>query len=117
MFYSLDTGIGNDKEYKCEPLKEMYQGIFVRAFTLFYGETLRYYFKIDDGKKVQKTVERVLTMKKIEGTQGSRYQVLNQILSARKLGKKHEAEKELKRFMRQEQYVQNMFTIKKENEK
>jgi len=56
-------------------------------------------------------------MKKIEGTQGSRYQVLNQILSARKLGKKHEAEKELKRFMRQEQYVQNMFTIKKENEK
>ena len=117
LFYSLDTGIGNDKEYKCEPLKEMYQGIFVRAFTLFYGETLRYYFKIDDGKKVQKTVERVLTMKKIEGTQGSRYQVLNQILSARKLGKKHEAEKELKRFMRQEQYVQNMFTIKKENEK
>ena len=66
---------------------------------------------------MQKTVERVLTMKKIEGTQGSRYQVLNQILSARKLGKKHEAEKELKRFMRQEQYVQNMFTIKKENEK
>ena len=117
LFYSLDTGIGNDKEYKCEPLKEMYQGIFVRAFTLFYGETLRYYFKIDDGKKVQKTVERVLTMKKIEGTPGSRYQVLNQILSARKLGKKHEAEKELKRFMRQEQYVQNMFTIKKENEK
>lgn len=117
LFYSLDTGIGNDREYKCEPLKEMYQGIFVRAFTLFYGETLRYYFKIDDGKKVQKTVERVLTMKKIEGTPGSRYQVLNQILSARKLGKKHEAEKELKRFMRQEQYVQNMFTIKKENEK
>ena len=117
LFYSLDTGIGNDKEYKCEPLKEMYQGIFVRAFTLFYGETLRYYFKIDDGKKVQKTVERVLTMKKIEGTPGSRYQVLNQILSARKLGKKHEAEKELKRFMRQEQYVQNMFTIKKENAK
>ena len=61
--------------------------------------------------------ERVLTMKKIEGTPGSRYQILNQILSARKLGKKNEAEKELKRFMRQEQYVQNMFTIKKENEK
>ena len=117
LFYSLDTGIGNDREYTCEPLKEMYQGIFVRAFTLFYGESLRYYFKIDDGKKVQKTVERVLTMKKIEGTPGSRYQILNQILSARKLGKKNEAEKELKRFMRQEQYVQNMFTIKKENEK
>ena len=66
---------------------------------------------------MQKTVERVLTMKKIEGTPGSRYQILNQILSARKLGKKNEAEKELKRFMRQEQYVQNMFTIKKENEK
>lgn len=99
-----------------EPLKEMYQGIFVRAFTLFYGETLRYYFKIDDGKKVQKTVERVLTMKKTRGHREA-IQVLNQILSARKLGKKHEAEKELKRFMRQEQYVQNMFTIKKENEK
>lgn len=60
LFYRLDTGLGAETAYKCEPLKEMYQGIFVRTFTLFYGETLQYYFQIDEGDKdnTKKTSER-----------------------------------------------------------
>lgn len=66
LFYRLDTGLGAETAYKCEPLKEMYQGIFVRTFTLFYGETLQYYFQIDEGDKdnTKKTSERSVSMKK-----------------------------------------------------
>ncbi|MBU5479706.1 hypothetical protein KQI91_00560 [Blautia sp. MSJ-19] len=117
LFYKLDTGLGTEAEYKCEPLKDSYYGIFVRTFTLFYGETLQYYFQIDEEESVHKTKERVVTMKKIEGTSGSKYQMLNQILSARKLDKKAESLDALKDYVRQEQYVKNMFTIEKESGK
>lgn len=115
--YALDAGLGGEREYKSEPLKEMYEGIFTKTFTLFYGETLHYYFHIERNGEVRETVERTVTMKKIEGIPGSKYQLLNQLLSARRLGKKHEVEKGLKRYLRQEQYVKEMFAIEKEQEK
>lgn len=115
LFYRLDTGLGTETEYKCEPLKEMYEGIFVRAFTLFYGESLQYYFQITVGDKTEKTQERVLTMKKIEGTSGSKYQMLNKMLSDRRQGNGEEAVKGLKDYLRQDQCVKNMFKIEKEN--
>ena len=87
LVYALDTGLGTETEYKNEPLKAVYEGICVRTFTLFYGETLRYYFRIEEEGKTRNTSERVVTMKKIEGTNGSKYQLLNQMLSARRLEK------------------------------
>ena len=117
LFYRLDTGLGAETAYKCEPLKEMYQGIFVRTFTLFYGETLQYYFQIDEGDKdnTKKTSERSVSMKKVEGASGSKYQMLNQMLSARRLDKTQEVTDSLKDYLRQEQYVKNMFSIEKES--
>ena len=117
LFYRLDTGLGAETAYKCEPLKEMYQGIFVRTFTLFYGETLQYYFQIDEGDKdnTRKTSERSVSMKKVEGASGSKYQMLNQMLSARRLDKMQEVTDSLKDYLRQEQYVKNMFSIEKES--
>lgn len=68
LFYALDTGLGKELEYKCEPLREIYEGIFGRTFTLFYGENLHYYFQIDRERSTRTTAERVLNMKKIEGS-------------------------------------------------
>lgn len=117
LFYALDPGLGLEPEYKSEPLRNMYEGIFAKTFTLFYGETLRYYFRIERDGKVKKTTERVITMNKVEGTPMSKYQLLNQILSARRLDKDQEVTMKLKQYLRQEQYVKEMFTIEKENEK
>ena len=104
-------------EKKCEPLREIYEGIFGRTFTLFYGENLHYYFQIDRERSTRTTAERVLNMKKIEGISGSKYQLLNQMLSDRRLDKKKEVKDGLKSYLRQEQYVKEMFTIDKENGK
>lgn len=117
LFYALDTGLGKELEYKCEPLREVYEGIFGRTFTLFYGENLHYYFRIDREHSTRTTAERVLNMKKIEGISGSKYQLLNQMLSDRRLDKKKEVKEGLKNYLRQEQYVKEMFTIDKENGK
>lgn len=116
LFYALDTGLGLEKEYKSEPLKNMYEGIFTKTFTLFYGETLHYYFLVEQGGRTHKTSERVITMNRVDGTPMSKYQLLNQILSARRLDKEKEVAARLKQYLRQEQYVNEMFTIEKETE-
>ena len=56
-------------------------------------------------------------MKKIEGSEGSKYQLLNQMLSDRRLDKKQEVKDGLKNYLRQEQYVKEMFTIDREDGK
>lgn len=114
LFYRQDTGLGSLTDYKSEPARDIYQGICVRTFTLFYGETLHYYFQIEHEGKIRTTPERTVTMKKIEGAQGSKYQLLNQMISARKLDKGQEVSRDLGRYLRQEQYVKEMFTIEKE---
>ena len=116
LYYALDAGLGKVREYKSEPVRNIYQGIFVKTFTLFYGETLHYYFRIERNGEVKETAEHTVTMKKVEGTPGSKYQLLNRILSARRLDKTKEVNDGVKQYLCQEQYVKEMFTIEKEQE-
>lgn len=115
LFYALDTGLGAEPEYKNEPLYDIYEGIRTKAFTLFYGETLHYYFQSEYKGKIKKTAERTMTMSRVEGAPGSKYQMINQILSARRLDKDAEVAAKLKQYLRQEQYVNEMFVIRKED--
>ncbi len=114
LFYALDTGLGIDSGYKSEPLKNMYEGIFTKTFTLFYGESLHYYFKIEHEGKIQKTGERVITMNHVDAASVSKYQLINQMLSARRLDKEKEVAARMKQYLCQEQYVKEMFIIEKE---
>lgn len=115
LFYALDTGLGAEPEYKSEPLYDIYEGIRTKSFTLFYGETLHYYFQSEYKGKIKKTAERTMTMSRVEGAPGSKYQMINQILSARRLDKDAEVAAKLKQYLRQEQYVNEMFVIRKED--
>ena len=56
-----------------------------------------------------------MTMSRVEGAPGSKYQMVNQILSARRLDKDAEVAAKLKQYLRQEQYVNEMFVIRKED--
>ena len=114
LYYGLDAGLGLDLEYKSEPLNSVYEGICTKAFTLFYGETLHYYFTIEKDGQKKKTSERVITMNKVEGTPMSKYQLINQILSARRLEKDQEVVAKMKQYLRQEQYVKELFVIEQE---
>ena len=66
--------------------------------------------------KVHQTQERVIIMNKVEEIPVSRYQLINQMLSARRLDKEQEVLKQVKKYLRQEQYVEEMFVIEKESD-
>ena len=113
LFYALDTGLGLQPEYKNEPLHDLYEGIRTRAFTLFYGETLHYYFQIEMDGKVEKTGECTLSMNQAKGEPASRYQQINRILAARHLKKEEEVTARMEQYLRQDQYVREMFVLRK----
>jgi hypothetical protein len=114
LFYALDTGLGLEPEYKSEPLKPVYQGICTKTFTLFYGETLHYYFQIEKDGETKKTIERVSTMNKVEGMPTSKYQLINQILSARRLDKKQEVLDRMEKYLQKDKYVKEIFALKRD---
>lgn len=74
--FSLDGG-----EYQEEELTEMYDGIFVREFVLFFGETLQYYVLEDDGPREKVTESGQIDNRDVpERQSGSRYAMLNEML-------------------------------------
>ncbi|MDO4616308.1 MAG: DUF5717 family protein [Lachnospiraceae bacterium] len=72
--------------WKSEPLPEMIPGIFSREFLLFYGEVLTYYLTYRNGEEELKVGERKLALTELDTDGGSRYKILNRILTARATG-------------------------------
>ena len=66
---------------------------------------------------MHKTDEKVLTMNQTDDRASSKYLLINQILCARKLEKEQEVREKLEQYLRQEQYVKEMFIIEKESER
>ncbi len=118
IYYGLDSGLGQEnsqEKYQCEPLYNMYQGYFNKTFTLFYGETLHYYFQVEEEGRVYRTPKKVLTARMAEGEVQTRYQMINQILTARKTGKSETAREKMRQYLQQERLMEHLFTIEKDD--
>ena len=72
------------KNYVSEDMKNVYEGIFVKDFVLFYGESVSYYISEEDEDGETITESRTLTNNNVNplSTQG-RYEALNDILASR----------------------------------
>lgn len=99
------------QEYKSEPMKNMYQGIFGKEFLLFYGETLRYRMTVEVGEDSYDTEEKTVTLQEISTAGESRYQLLNQMLCACAMGQKDDLQRAMQRYLIQEKLTENVFSI------
>ena len=89
-----DTG----ENFKSEPMKNMYQGIFVKEFLLFYDEILEYYLTVElPDESLQ------------EGN--TKYQLINQMLAGRKLGRREQTEKAMEQYLQREHFARKMFPV------
>lgn len=71
------------KSYVAEDMKNVYEGIFVKSFVVFYGESIQYYISEEDGGGESATegrnvVNRSVSPQKSEG----RYEALNDIIAS-----------------------------------
>ena len=112
LCYRMDTGLGELTSYRSEPLSNLYQGIFNRCFTLFYGESIHYYFQVEKNGKTNRTSERTFYMSRVETSSHSRYQRINQMLSLRRQGRREELAGKIREYQLEEQYVKEVFKIR-----
>ena len=71
-----------DNEYKKRAMQEMYDGIFVSSFVLFFGEQLQYYIT-EEGKDDAEVATESGTIAKsdiVKNIAGSRYSLINDIM-------------------------------------
>ena len=98
-------------EFKSEPLKNLYQGIYNKEFILFYGEVLEYYFTVAGRGEIQQTEKNRLTVPeaKLEGT--TKYQMINRMLAAKQQGREQELMELLGQYRQQEAWVSSLFEL------
>ena len=110
LYYCLEEE-GEVSGYKSEPLKEMYQGIYSKEFVLFYGEILTYYFQIEKNGKIETTEPRTISVTEVDAKGDTKYEMINQMLAAKRLGKEEELKQVLKKYLEREAVIHQLFRI------
>ena len=111
IYYRMLQADREPGEFKKEPLKNLYQGIYNKEFILFYGEVLEYYFTVSAGGEVKETGKNKLTVPeaKLEGT--TKYQMINRMLAAKQQGREQELMELLGQYRQQEAWVSSLFEL------
>lgn len=108
IFY---RGKGSGEEYRKEAVKNCFEGIFVKEFTLFYGDELECYLEEETDGKVKKSDLRSLTWDS-EITEGaSQYELLNRISRVRIQGEEETLDKEMENYLLLEYLARELFTL------
>ena len=102
-----------DARWVSEPVKEMFRGIFVKEFLLFYGETLTWYLTVTEDGRSRDTEKEQISLTDVDTAGSTRYRLLNQILAARKLGSRELMDKAVKKFLWQDAYTSELFSLKR----
>lgn len=102
---------GKEEEYTKETVKNYFGGIFVKEFTLFYGEELECYLEEDNGQECKKTDKRILRAPESSGEGTSRYQMLNQISKEVENGETQKAREEIESYLLLEYLAKELFTL------
>ena len=111
IHYKIDSANNISDQWKDEPLKESVEGLFVREFLLFFGETLSYYCTVTTAEDVYDTPVRKLSIEESDTKGRTRYQLINRMLMQMSLGAKEETEETMKKYMWQEAFADSMFKI------
>lgn len=86
LIHYIHSGAGGGQGYMVEEMRVLYDGIFVKNFILFYGESVQYYITEERNGIVRHTESRNLICEEINAdvSQG-RYEMINDILASEAL--------------------------------
>lgn len=110
LHYSLGRE-GEEPKYVRETLTHHYHGIFTREFLLFYGEQLDWYMTIVSENEKRETPKETILMNHVTKENGSKYQMLNQMLADRRLNREEMLETTMDKYLRQEYFIASVFEL------
>ena len=95
-----------------EDMLDVYDGIFVKTFVMFFGETIQYYITEEYGNEVEVTESNRIVNNDVYNQQdASRYSLLNQMLISSTLQEEEELHQTMKRYAGLEEITQKVFKL------
>lgn len=102
---------GRGESYTKEAVKNYFEGIFVREFTLFFGEELECYLEEELDGETKRSDKIVLTVSETSENDNSKYGFLNRISRAQQEGDETALQNELESYFTLEYLTQEVFTL------
>ncbi len=108
----ISYGKRQSEEYiECD-MTRMYSGIFVKSFSMFYGEEIPYYIKEEEnGEFVVTESGHVQSSEICLGSEDSRYHLLNDMIMSWKMKDETTIERMMEQYHKMEKLVQDKFTV------
>lgn len=112
IHYIISRDGEEESSYIREEMKNMFGGIFVKEFLLFYGESLQYYVTESFGNREQLTESGTIQKKdELLGTSAGRYALINDIALSASLQDYTTAKEMLNDYAKQEFMTRGLFTL------
>lgn len=112
MHYAIEHENGIDTEYRKEELQNMFAGIFVKSFLLFYGESIQYYITEENGNREQLTQSSVVERTEDEFSERNwKYAMLNEAAIAKEMNDYKSCEENLYECMKKEYVLRKVFKL------
>lgn len=113
IHYRLEEDENSAGEYCQEEMREMYQGIYAKPFVLFYGEKLHYYITEETDRMQQVTESTFVNpADDMQGEQGSRFAMINDILTGAALQDYATVDMLLEDYYQKEYIASRLFKLK-----
>lgn len=97
--------------FRCEPMREIYPGIFSKEYLLFYGERLNYYLVWKENREQHKTPIREITHREGKTEGKTKYQLINQMLAAKAVGNEEVYRESVQQYLKKEHFVEKVFRM------
>ena len=103
----------SESEYRSEEMRDMFEGICVKEFVLFFGERLQYYITEESESGSQPTRSNSISISEPDQDDfESRFTLLNDIMIGKTLHDYDTVNKLLQQYYRQDFVVDNLFRIR-----
>ncbi|MCM1175433.1 MAG: DUF5717 family protein [Blautia sp.] len=114
IHYLIQREDGKEQEYCKETMRDMFAGICVKEFILFFGERLQYYITEETDGKEQVTESG--TISRNDGSSqlnaGSRFQMLNDIMTGRTMQDYDTVDTLLAEYYKKDFMTDKLFTLR-----
>ncbi len=95
-----------------EDMLDVYDGIFVKAFVMFFGEAVQYYISEEHGNEVEVTESnRIVNNDVYNKEDESRYNLLNQMLISNTLQEESDLYRSMRQYAEHEEVTQKVFKL------
>lgn len=109
LHYSRDE---DGDTFQQEDMLDIYDGIFVKTFVMFFGETVQYYISEEYGNEVEVTESvRIVNNDVYNKNDESRYNLLNQMLISNTLQEEAELYQAMKQYAGFDEVTQKVFKL------